>query len=153
MKDIRVREAEFDDLKPIFDLGEQLFRSGDWPILYRTWDEYEVMERFLSDSEYCLVADNDEGSLVGFVIGSVIRKKKSSWVYGYVVWMGVKLDAQKNGVGRKLFKALVRRFKKDGVNMLMADTSPENEKAIRFFDKNGFTQKEKHVYLFKNLKK
>lgn len=141
---------EFDDLKPVFDLGESLFTAEDWPVLYRIWDEYEIMERFIGDGEFCLVAEMG-GKLAGFVIGTVTRKRRSRWIYGYILWMGVNKKFQKAGVGKKLFSAISRRFKKAGVNMLMADTSVENEKAIKFFEKSGFNRREEHLYLFKNL--
>jgi len=142
----------FEDLKEVFDLGEALFTADDWPILYRTWDEYEIMERFISDEEYCLVAEID-GKIVGFLIGSMIKKRRSRWIYGYVIWMGVAKDFQHLGVGKKMFQAISRRFKKEGVTMLMVDTSAENDLALAFFQKNGFSRREEHVFLFKNLSK
>lgn len=150
--DIAIREMRFDDLKSVFRLGEKLFDPDSAAALYRNWDEYDLLERFISDGEYCLVALNGK-RLCGFVIGYVVKKRRSRWIYGYINWMGVEKKYQKVGVGKKLFNSLVRRFKKNGVNLLMADTSAENEKALKFFKRNGFDQQEEHVYLFKNLNK
>lgn len=143
---------EFEDLKAVFELGESLFTAENWPILYRHWDEYEIMERFISDGDYCIVAE-DDNRIVGFVIGAIIRKRKSRWKYGYIIWMGVHEKYQKKGVGKKLFSKILSRFKEEDVNILMAGTSPDNKKALGFFDKNGFKQREKHLYLFKNISK
>ena len=41
-----VREMELEDLPKVFALGERLFTAEKWPNLYRTWDEYEVIELF-----------------------------------------------------------------------------------------------------------
>jgi ribosomal protein S18 acetylase RimI-like enzyme len=62
------------------------------------------MELFGSDSEHCMVAEKD-GKVVGFVLGTTIEKKRSSWRYGYLVWLGVAPDVQRLGVGRRLFHA------------------------------------------------
>lgn len=148
---IKVREVEFDDLKPVFELGHHLFKASAFPILYRNWDEYEILDRFMSDSQFCLLAEDEKGKLAGFIIGSIIKKPKSSWTYGYINWMGVNEKFQGAGIGKKLYNSLGRRFKRNGVNMLMADTSPKNTDALKFFRKRGFNKEENHVYLFKNL--
>lgn len=41
------------------------------------------MELFGSDSEFCQVAEY-EGRVVGFVMGTTISKRRSSWRYGYL---------------------------------------------------------------------
>ncbi|MBU0727355.1 GNAT family N-acetyltransferase [Patescibacteria group bacterium] len=153
MNEVNIRELEFEDLIKVFRLGEAVFTADNWPILYRTWDEYEILDRFLSDSEHCFVAEDEKGKIIGFVLGSVIRKKKSAWVYGYINWIAIKKDSQCKGLGKRLCMFLIRRLKKAGVNMLMIDTSPDNEKAINFFRKLGFSGREEHVYMFRNLTK
>ncbi|MBT7736141.1 GNAT family N-acetyltransferase [Candidatus Peregrinibacteria bacterium] len=150
LKKIIIREMEFDDLKTVFALGESLFTADKWPVLYRTWDEYEIIERFISDSEFCLVAESGD-KIVGFALGTIIEKKKSKWGYGYLLWLGVSKKSQGLGVGRKLINALTKRFVKGGVNIMMADTAEDNEEAQNFFKKHGFDKEEKHVYMFKNL--
>ncbi|MBI4232181.1 GNAT family N-acetyltransferase [Candidatus Peregrinibacteria bacterium] len=151
-KKVRIREMEFEDLKDVFQLGEELFTSDRFTVLYRTWDEYEIIERFLSDGDFCLVAEFGD-KLTGFALGTVIEKKKSKWVYGYILWLGVSKGVQGKGVGKKLIKAITKRFVKAGANMIMADTSLDNLDAQNFFERNGFDKKEQHLYLFKNLEK
>jgi len=56
---IIIRQMELDDLAPVFHLGEQLFTSDELPILYRTWDPYEVTDAFSDDPDYCFVAETD----------------------------------------------------------------------------------------------
>jgi len=41
------------------------------------------VELFGSDSEFCQVAEY-EGRVVGFVMGTTISKRRSSWRYGYL---------------------------------------------------------------------
>ena len=55
-----IRTMEIDDLATVFHLGERLFTAREAPNLYRTWDEYEVINLFQADSEYCLVAESDD---------------------------------------------------------------------------------------------
>ena len=49
-----IRQMEIDDVAAVYHLGEELFTSEKLPILYRTWDQYEVTDYFTSESDYCL---------------------------------------------------------------------------------------------------
>lgn len=146
-----------DDLARVFHLGEELFTAQSFPTLYRTWDEYEVLALFQDDPEFCFVAEEEaemEGKppvLLGFVLGTTIRKRHSSWSYGYLVWLGINPEAHGQGVGTKLFRAFRDCMEEEGVRMLIVDTAAENEPALRFFRKQGFGAELDHVYLSMNL--
>ena len=77
------------DLAEVYELGLSQVDAESWPMLYRSWDEYEVTTRFHVDGEYCLVAENnDEDSsrrIVGFVLGSVVSKPGSAVILGVVI--------------------------------------------------------------------
>ncbi|MCB9641445.1 MAG: GNAT family N-acetyltransferase [Myxococcales bacterium] len=149
---VTVREMEIDDLASVFHLGEKLFTSESYPILYRTWDAYEVTGLFHSDSDYCLVAEGPDEELLGFVMGTTIDKG-TAWTYGYVTWLGVAPGWQRAGVGQQLMDAIEdRMLETEDVRMFIVDTSAHNHRGIRFFQKLGFEQMQKHVYLWKTLK-
>lgn len=151
--EIYIRQMEFDDLGKVFHLGEALFTAEKWPNLYRTWDEYEIMERFISDEELCLVACDDDEKMVGFAIGSIIEKRRSAWIYGYLIWIGVDPQLKGAGIGKKLCKHMTKLFIDKGARIMIADTSKENDGAINFFRNMGFDSEDDHVYLSRNLTK
>ncbi len=139
-----------DDFSEVFHIGEEVFTAEFSPSLYRTWDEYEVTTLFNSDSELCLVAESG-GAIVGFALGTTVEKHHSPWKYGYLVWLGVKKGLQKARVGDRLFREIRRRMKVQGVRMIIIDTDADNEAAIRFFQKQGFGNVQKHIYMTLNL--
>ena len=143
---------ELEDLAPVYALGCKLFTAERWPTLYRTWDQYELIEFFASDEETCLVAELD-GRLVGFILGTLIEKARSAWTYGWVVWLGVDTSSARAGIGQRLLDRLTERFRADGARILLADTAANNDAAMSFFRQAGFDQIEKHVYMSKNLAK
>lgn len=147
---INVREMDIDDLAPVYHLGEDVFTSDLYPYIYRTWDEWEVIGLYNTDPEYCLVAEID-GQLAGFVLGTVISK--ASWMYGYIMWLGVSPKCQRRGVGDKLVDKLVERMIEDGVRFMMADTDPANTPAVKFFTRKGFGNTRQHIFLSMNLSK
>lgn len=150
--DIEIRQAEIDDLAAVFHLGEKVFTSQRFSNLYRTWDEYEVVGMFTSEPEYMYVADLD-GRVIGFVIGSIIKKTRSAWSYGHLIWMAIDPDFAGRGVGSRLFDAFKDAMEEAGVRMLLVDTQADNDPAIRFFSSKGFINPTDHVYMTLNMEK
>ena len=141
---------EVDDLAPVFHLGEKLFTANTVPNLYRTWDEFEVVGLFQSDSEYCFVAEIDD-RLVGFILGTVISKTKSAWKYGHLIWMGVDPGFARQGIADRLARHFLETMLEEGVRMLIVDTEADNLPALQFFRKMGFGNPQQHIYLTMNL--
>ena len=150
--EIDIRCASIDDLAEIFHLGEKVFTSRKFTNLYRTWDEYEVTGLFNSEPEYMLVAENGD-RVVGFALGSVIKKARSAWSYGHLLWLGVDPEYSRSGIGKMLFERFQEIMVEEGVRMLMVDTQADNEPAIGFFHRLGFENPTDHVYMTLNLDK
>ena len=89
--------------------------------------------------------------IVGFALGTTVKKHNSPWKYGYLVWLGVRRDIQKGRVGSRLFNELRRRMVEQGVRMIIIDTSADNRAAINFFQKQGFDDIQEHLYMSLNL--
>lgn len=144
---------EVDDIPAVYRLGEKLFTSTSFPTLYRTWDAYEVTEYFSSDPNYCLVAEiNDE--IVGFVLATTIEKKGTAWnKYGYLAWILVDEQYQGQHIGKRFYRRLETRWRKEGVRMVIVETSDRNRDAIAFFTATGFAPTGKHVWLAKTLRR
>lgn len=147
---IKIREMCIDDLPEVFHIGESLFSSESFPIMYRTWDEYTVTSLFNSNKDLCLVAEcNDK--VIGFIMGTVIEKPQSPWKYGYVVWLGVRKRYQKSGVASRLYDSLEEKFKEFGARIVLADIEATNEKALKFFEKKNFERTSIYIWVKKSL--
>ena len=147
---LRIREMTIDDFSEVFHIGDEVFTAEYSQSLYRTWDEYEITTLFNSDNELCLVAEAGE-KILGFALGTTVKKHNSPWKYGYLVWLGVRRDIQQGGVGSGLFKEIKHRMKEQGVRMMIIDTSADNRPAVNFFQKQGFGDIQDHVYMSLNL--
>ena len=145
-----IRQMEIADIAHVFHLGEKLFTAREVPNLYRTWDEYEVVNLYQSDPEFCLVAVVDE-EIVGFILGSTLEKTRSAWKYGHLIWLGTEPEFQRQGIAVKLFKHFQDLMLESGVRMLLTDTEAENLPALHFFRKLGFGQPQQHIYMTLNL--
>lgn len=145
---VKVREMNISDLSEVFDLGEKVF-STKFSNIYRTWDEYEVTNAFLTDGDFSLVAVVEE-KIAGFALGT-LYEKGTAWNYGHLLWLGVDPAFHSQGVGRKLLKAMKSLFKKSGARIMIVDTQSKNEKALNFFRKHGFGDETEHLYLSQRL--
>ena len=145
-----IRRMEIDDLARVFHLGEKLFTAREVPNLYRTWDEYEVVNLFQSDPEFCLVAESED-QLVGFILGSTLEKTHSAWKYGHLIWLGTEPEFQRQGIAVKLFKYFQDLMLESGVRMLLTDTEADNLAALHFFRKMGFGHPQQHIYMTLNI--
>jgi ribosomal protein S18 acetylase RimI-like enzyme len=151
--EIVIRQMEIDDLGFVYHLGERLFTSEDFPILYRTWDQYEVTDYFTSDPDYCLVAEV-EGKIIGFILATTIEKEGTAWKkYGYLSWIGVDENYRRSNLGVRLYRKLEERLEEDGVRMIIADTEAANNVAISFFKSLGFSQRAQHIWLAKTMRR
>ncbi len=149
--EIKIRPATIDDIARIFHLGEKVFTPQDVSNLYRTWDEYEVTHLFNVEPENMLVAEYDD-RLIGFCLGSVIQKARSAWSYGHLLWLAVEPEYEGKGVAGMLFEQFRKIMENLGIRMLMVDTQADNEKALKFFQRKGFTNPIDHVYMTLHLK-
>ncbi|OPY87426.1 MAG: Acetyltransferase YpeA [Syntrophus sp. PtaU1.Bin208] len=147
---LRIRELTIDDFAEVFHIGEEIFTAEYSQNLYRTWDEYEITTLFNSDNELCLVAESGE-KILGFALGTTVEKHNSPWKYGYLIWLGVREEAQKGQVGNRLFHEIKRRMKEQGARMIIIDTSADNQAALSFFEKMGFKDRQEHLFLSLNL--
>lgn len=152
-KKTTIRQMEIDDISAVYRLGEKHFTSEDFPTLYRTWDPYEVTEYFTTDPNYCLVAEQGD-NIVGFTLATTIEKEGTAWKkYGYLAWILIDEECQGMHIGRRLYRELEKRWRSDGVRMILVETGSDNEEAIAFFKATGFSPAGEHVWLAKTLRK
>lgn len=138
------------DLSAVFELGQQLFTAEEWPTLYRSWDDHELMALFNSDGETCLVADAED-RIVGFALGRIMDKPRNAWRYGWLLWLGVSPEFHRARIATRLLRRLTERFVEHEARIMLVDTDEQNRQALSFFKRQGFGQAVRHVYLSRNL--
>lgn len=151
---IEIRGMTVNDFPKVWHIGERIFSRRISPFTYRTWIVDELVTFFHNDPDLCLVAENiDTGRIVGFTLGTLLKRPESPWTYGYMVWAGVRQSYQNRGVGVRLYKELERRFMEKGARIAIADTETTNRSGIRFLRNLGFKQAQTYLWFSKNLQK
>jgi ribosomal protein S18 acetylase RimI-like enzyme len=149
-EEISIRDMTIDDLPRVFHIGEEIFTSERFPLMYRTWDQFEIASLYTTDAEFCVVAERNK-KVIGFAMATTIRKPRSAWKYGYVVWLGVKRRYHRHGIGERLYREVERRLEQAGIRMMIVDVEQGNNGALKFFEKMGFNTKKEYIWMTKTL--
>jgi hypothetical protein len=83
---------------------------------------------------------------VGFCLGTTIKKKKSAWKYGYLIWLAVAPSHQGQGVGQALYQHFQALAAANGARLLFIDTQADSP-AVHFWRRQGFGHAQAHVFL------
>jgi len=149
---LEIRQMTLEDLPEVWRLSEKIFTPYSLQFTYRTWNINELLSLFQEDPELCLVAEETKPKkIVGFVIGTILRRPFSPWTYGYFVWAGVKRMRQRHGVGKRLYRELEKRFRDKGARIAIVDVESNNQAGIRFIEKLGFKESQTYIWYSKNL--
>jgi ribosomal protein S18 acetylase RimI-like enzyme len=85
-----------------------------------------------------LVAVSDEGNIVGTVACHVLEPDAARKKDGHIRGMAVLPSHQGNAVGEQLLRAAESQLRAAGCSRMLLDTTAPLERAIRFYEKNGF---------------
>jgi hypothetical protein len=73
--DYTIRSMKLKDISTVCHLGNSIFTASEFPNMYRTWDDFTVLENFGGDPDFCSVAENENKSqVIGFLIGGIMTK-------------------------------------------------------------------------------
>jgi len=150
--EIEIRQMTLGDLPEVWHLSEKIFTPSQLQFTYRTWNVNELLSLFQENPELCLVAEDvNTKKIVGFALGTILRRPFSPWTYGYFVWAGVKKMQRRQGVGKRLYRELEKRFKEKGARIAIVDVEGTNQAGMRFMEKLGFKQSQTYIWYSKLL--
>lgn len=85
------------------------------------------------------VADREDGSLAGFLIGFLSQTEPET---AYVHFIGVAPAERGSGLGRELYERFFAAAREHGRTLVRCVTSPENTASLAFHEALGFTVSE-----------
>jgi ribosomal protein S18 acetylase RimI-like enzyme len=98
-----------------------------------------------SEASVTLVAEDEENRIGGFIIAQLepLRKRRrqpsSAVRVGHIVTIDVSLDYRQRGMGTKLLQQAEEWLRRHGVKTVLLETSTDNQAAISFYLKHGYT--------------
>ena len=134
MTEIRLREFRFAE---DYATARRLWENAGAGIQLRLSDEpEEIRKKLRRDPDLFLVAEAD-GELVGTVVGGFDGRR------GMVYHLAVARPFREQGIGEKLMDELERRLRAKGCIRCYLLVTTENESAMRFYEKRGWSHMDK----------
>jgi ribosomal protein S18 acetylase RimI-like enzyme len=128
-----VRAAKSSDLLAIAQLDERI-TSVSKPAYWQ-----EMMRRYGGEAaeHYFLVAEDNDGVLLGFVIGEIRAWEFGSPPAGWIFAINVDPDTRLGGIGTRLFDEVCARFKVAGVRSVRTMVDRRDHLILSFFRSQG----------------
>ena len=158
-----IREATSDDVPAL-----AVLHVATWNDTYRVRKggpsvqlrEHQWREKFSKkdDSWFVLLMQDASGKLVGFINGNRFGDGRPGQYAGEINKIYLLRDYQRIGLGRRLFCALIKRFRSMGINSMILMGTPQNPSG-RFHEAMGgekeYNKKGEFIgnYVWKNLDK
>ncbi len=92
------------------------------------------------DTGYCFVAEDKKKNIVGFVLAH-----ETLPFHGilYIRYIGVKPEAQGQGIGQSLYQKLIEKAKETDIKKIVGSVNNDNPNSIKLFEKVGFKLEER----------
>jgi ribosomal-protein-alanine N-acetyltransferase len=95
----------------------------------------DLKEAIESARALCLVAENAEGSVAGFVL---VTNKQGQ--LGHVITLDVAPEVRRRGIGERLMRAAETRLGEQGIARVRLEVGSSNNAAQRLYEKLGYKQ-------------
>jgi ribosomal protein S18 acetylase RimI-like enzyme len=125
-----------DDYEQVIAIWES---AGPGIHVRRSDEPDEIEKKVQRDPDLFLVAELD-GRIVGAVLGGFDGRR------GMVYHLAVQADQRSKGIGAELMTELEQRLKEKGCIRYYLLVTYENQEAIRFYEKRGWTRMELYTY-------
>ncbi|MEM3010302.1 MAG: GNAT family N-acetyltransferase [Candidatus Bathyarchaeia archaeon] len=137
MKELRnkiiINKATENDVEGIMEVLESA-----WFLQDKEWAK-EVITKLFGMENYVLLVAKKGDIVAGFIDFFVVPSISEKWNEARILNFFVHKDFQGKGVGSKLLNAVTKMTDEMGVKELFVETTKENQKAVHFYKKHGFT--------------
>jgi predicted N-acetyltransferase YhbS len=134
---IRIRLMKADDFDAVVGIDEKILKAS-------RQEYYELkFERLFKSKDYLpasLVAEGEDGAVVGFVMGEVYMGEYGIFQEGATLdTIGVDPSYQHRGIGKRLINEFLDHLRRVGVQKINTLVDWNDSKLIHFFSANQFS--------------
>jgi len=130
---VRIRPVEASHIADLIRIGEETNLSR--------WTAQNYLDEMKNDAAIMLRLVSEDNSTIGFVVGrTVIGGEIEEQLDAEIYNIAVDVARQGNGHGQVLFDEFVGVCIAKQVKNIWLEVRESNQKAITFYEKNGFTQ-------------
>lgn len=143
---LNIRFARKDEIADLQDLNNEVFIDNQKydPDLVMNWAESGLGKKYFSNllnniNACCLIAEMD-GKKVGYIAAAEKKMDYLKTKYLEIENMGVIPSYRSKGIGSLLMQNCINWAKKKGFKKVYVSSYFENEKAVKFYKNNGFSE-------------
>jgi ribosomal protein S18 acetylase RimI-like enzyme len=102
--------------------------------------EKRFLDQKFKDKNSLILIARDNGKPIGYCLGSIQKLDPNHKVNpeGYIFNIFVLDGYRRNGVGKKLIRAMIDWFKEKNIKRIVVDVTEKNKAGLAFFEKLGF---------------
>lgn len=146
---VRIRLMQVEDFDAVVGIDEKVLKSA-------RPEYYELkFEKLFKSREYLptsLVAENEDGTVVGFIMGELYMGEYGIARNGATLdSIGVDLDCQQQGIGAQLMNEFFDHLGDLGVQKVNTLVDRNDDKLMRFFSTNRFNPSKTIINLEREL--
>ena len=146
---IKIRLMTHDDFDAVVEIDEKVLKASRLKYYEMKFDKLFKSKEFLPTS---LVAELEDGTVVGFVMGGVYMGEYGIFQEGGTPdTIGVDPKYRQKGIGERLIDEFVDHLKKLGVKNINTLVDIDDSKLIHFFRANQFSPAKNIIYLERRL--
>ena len=146
---IKIRLMKADDFDAVVRMDEKVLKASRLKYYEMKFDKLFLSKEFLPTS---LVAEEEDGTLVGFVMGELYMGEYGITRDGATLdTIGVDPDCQHKGIGGKLIDEFIDHLRALGVKKINTLVDMNDSKLIHFFSANQFSPAKSIINLERSL--
>jgi|GEM_PF-409450 len=141
--ELRIRRVEAAHICDLIRIAEETNLSP--------WTAQSYLDEIKNTSAIMLRLVKDDNSTIGFVVGrtvasGIVEAGQDAEIYN----IAVTCAEQKKGCGQRLFEAFVSECAQEGTANIWLEVRESNQKAMRFYERNGFTRVQTRSHFYNN---
>ena len=146
---IKIRLMKADDFNAVIRIDEKVLKTSRLKYYELKFDKLFKSKEFIPTS---LVAENDNGAVVGFVMGELYMGEYGITQDGATIdTIGVDPDYRHRGIGEKLINEFINHLRNLDVKKVNTLVDKNDSKLIKFFNANQFSTAKSIVSLERTL--
>ena len=140
---LRIRPIEASHIAVLIRIGEETRLSH--------WSAQSYLDEMKNPNSVMLRLVSSDNSTIGFIVGRfVIGGEIETCTDAEIYNLAVTEAEQRKGFGQFLFNGFIAKCLKKKVANIWLEVRESNEKAIAFYEKNGFSSVQTRPFFYEN---
>lgn len=112
----------------------------------------EYVNNFIQDENKILLVYEEDNKIVSYAMLEILEKAETSYRFGMkfleIHEIGVDINCRSKGIGQQMMGRIKQIAKENNLNQIQLNCWSFNEKALKFYEKQGFKRYKEYFRFF-----